>query len=131
MRYAVLFLLGAAGGLIGDQGHVASGTTRYLDHGVPFVWESALWFPLLVGAATLALGEIRLRLARPRPGGGVRAGVAAVACIIGLYAVTALVRDQPLGPATALVFALAPWLPALYFAFGVVAARLGELLHHR
>src|SRR5207244_13405635 len=27
---AGLFLLGAAGGLIGDQGHVASGTTAYL-----------------------------------------------------------------------------------------------------
>ena len=177
-RAAILFAIGAGGGLIGDQGHVASGTTRYLDRGVPFIWESAFWFVLLVGGATVALGELRLRLAPPRPGGGWRAGVAAVAAVVGLYALTALLRDQPLGPTTALVASLAavmacvladgrpaltcgalaavngtvfeavlvrlevfeyaadidafagvpPWLPALYFAFGVAAARLAELL---
>ena len=178
MTYVVLFLLGAAGGLVGDQGHVVSGTTTYLDRGVPFVWESALWFPLLVGGATAALGWIRLRLGPAREEGGLRMGAAAVASVIGLYAVTAVVRDVPLGPATALVTCLAvviacvfadgrpaltcgvlaavngtvfeivlvevgvaeyaedidalagvaPWLPALYLAFGVVAARLAELL---
>ena len=35
-----LFALGAAGGLIGDAGHVASGTTRYLSHALPFIWKS-------------------------------------------------------------------------------------------
>jgi hypothetical protein len=176
-----LFLIGASGGLIGDEGHVASGTTRYLSHALPFVWKSQLWFPLLVGAATCALAEIRLALAPPRLEGGVAEGVASIASVVGLYSLTALVRHDPLGPATALCYALAaliawhfvdgraalacgalaavvgpateialvaagvceytkgvdglfgvaPWLPALYFAFGVVAARLAELLATR
>jgi hypothetical protein len=176
-----LFALGAGGGLIGDEGHVASGTTRYLSHALPFVWKSQLWFPLLVGGATCALAEVRLALAPARAQGGVAEGVAAVAAIVGLYALTALLRHDPIGPSTALVCALAvltarrfadgraalacgalaaivgpateivivaaglseygagvdgligvaPWLPALYFAFGVVAARLGELFAAR
>jgi hypothetical protein len=176
-----LFAIGAAGGLIGDEGHVASGTTRYISHALPFVWKSQLWFPLLVGGATCALAELRLALAPARAEGGLRDGVAAVASVVGLYALTALLRHDPLGPSTALCYALAaltawhfadgraalacgviaaligpateivivaaglseygdgvdglagvaPWLPALYFAFGVVAARLGELLAAR
>jgi hypothetical protein len=176
-----LFLLGAAGGLIGDEGHVASGTTRYISHALPFIWKSQLWFPLLVGGATCATAELRLALAPPRPEGGFGEGAAAVAAIVGLYALTALLRHDPLAPATSLCYALAaltawqfadgraaltcgivaaiigpateivlvaagvseyaegidglfgvpPWLPALYFAFGVVAARLGELFATR
>jgi hypothetical protein len=176
VSYLILFALGVAGGLIGDQGHVVSGTTRYLDHGVPFIWESAIWFAAMVGSGTVALAVIRVRLGPARPG-GLRDGALGVAAVIGLYAVTALVRDAPLGPATAVVYALAaigialmadrpalvcaalaavagtvteivlakldvfeyaddidvlfgvaPWLPGLYLLFGVVAARLGELL---
>jgi hypothetical protein len=176
-----LFALGAAGGLIGDEGHVESGTTRYLSHALPFIWKSQLWFPLLVGGATCAVAELRLALAPPRVEGGFRDGAAAIAAIVGLYALTALVRHDALGPATSLCYALAaltawqfadgraalicgaaaaiigpaaeivlaaagvseyaegidsllgvpPWLPALYFAFGVVAARLGELFGAR
>ena len=172
-----LFIVGAAGGLVGDQGHVASETTRYLDHGVPFIWESAIWFPLIVGAMTAATGELRLHLGPARKCDALEA-LGAIGAVVGIYAVTALVRDQPLGPATALIWALAfltiarysdglpgiacgvatavagtvgeivliaagvfeygdgigplagvpPWLPALYLAFGVVAARLGEIL---
>jgi hypothetical protein len=174
--YVILFALGAAGGLIGDAGHVQSGTTTYLDHGVPFVWESAIWFVAAVGVGTVALGTIRARLGPARPGGP-RDGVLGVAAVIGIYAVTAVLRDAALLPATALVYALAavvvalmadrhalvcaglavvagvggeivlaaldvfryapdidvllgvaPWLPGLYAAYGVVAARLGELL---
>lgn len=171
-----LFAIGAIGGLIGDQGHVVSGTTRYIDHGVPFIWKSAIWFPLLVGGATAGTAELRLWLAKPRPG-DIWEGIGAAASVIAIYAVTALVRDTALGPATALVWSLAalvlwrfggdrsalicaiaaavvgtvvevamvgagvfeyadaidslggvpPWLPGLYFAFGAVAARLGEL----
>ena len=176
---AGLFALGAAGGLLGDQGHVASGTTAYLPSSkdVPFVWESPLCFPALVGLLTASLAEVRLRLAPTRRAGGAEDGVAAVAAVLGLYALTALIRHQPLGVATVLIYALAaltwralgdgapaaacgalaaiagvageialvaggvfeyapgidplggvpPWLPALYFAFGVVVARLGEL----
>lgn len=174
----ILFAIGAAGGLVGDAGHVQAGTTTYLDDSLPFVWESALWFPILVGLATASLGELRLRLGPARPGFDPRVGVAAIAAVLALYALTALVYDQPEGPATTLVvmlavlvvcwladgwpaivcgvaaailgplaeiliveldlaeyadsadtlFGVALWLPALYLAFGVVAARLAELL---
>ena len=173
-----MFLVGAAGGLIGDHAHVVTETTRYEPTDVPFIWDSALWFPLMVGAGTVALAEIRLHLTPPpRPGGGIADAVAGIAAVLGIYALTALVSAEPLGPATTLIAALAaitwaaigdgrpaaicgllaatggaateivmsaagifeyaagiddvlgvpPWLFALYFAFGVVAARLGEL----
>jgi hypothetical protein len=174
----VLFLVGAAGGLIGDAGHVQAGTTTYLDDSSPFIWESALWFPILVGLATASLGELRLRLGPPRPGFDPRVAIGAIASVLALYALTALVYDEPEGPATTLIlmlavlvacwlaggrpaivcglaaavagpvaeiliveldlaeyspsadslFGVALWLPALYFAFGFVAARLAELL---
>ena len=174
----ILFAVGAAGGLVGDAGHVQAGTTTYLDDATPFVWESALWFPILVGLATASIGELRLRLGAPRPGFDPRLGLAAIAAVLAIYAVTALVYDEPEGPATTLVVMLAVlvacwlggggpalvcgiaaaligplaeivivelelaeyapaadslagvalWLPALYFAFGYVAARLAELL---
>ena len=175
---AILFAIGAAGGLIGDAGHVQSGTTTYLDDSVPFIWESALWFPVLVGLATATTGELRLRLGPPRPGFDARVGVAAIAAVIGIYALTAIVHTDPEQPATVLIAMLAVlvvcwladgwpavvcgisaavigpvaeiviveldlaeyaptadslggvalWLPFLYLAFGVVAARLAELL---
>lgn len=177
LELAALFAIGAAGGLIGDAAHVQTGTTEYLDRSVPFIWESALWFPVAVGLATACAAELRLRLAPPRPGFDARTGVAAIAAVLAIYAVTALVAGRPEGPATTLVVALAVltavwlgggraaltcaaaaavlgpaaeitvvelewsryaetadclfgvplWLPALYFAFGYVAARLAEL----
>jgi hypothetical protein len=173
-----LFLVGAAGGLVGDAGHVQAGTTTYLDDATPFIWESALWFPILVGLATASIGELRLRLGPPRPGFDPATAVAAIAAVLAIYAVTALVYDEPEGPATTLIVMLAVlvaswlgggtpalicalaaavvgpvaeivivevdlaeyapaadslggvalWLPALYFAFGYVAARLAEFL---
>jgi hypothetical protein len=174
---ALLFAIGAAGGLVGDAGHVQAGTTTYLDDS-PRIWESALWFPILVGLATASLGELRLRLGPPRLGFDPRVGAAAIASVLAIYAITALVYDEPEGPATTLVlmlavlvgcwladgwptlvcglaaavvgplaeivivkldlaeyaesadslFGVALWLPALYLAFGVVVARLAELL---
>jgi hypothetical protein len=176
-EFVALFVIGAAGGLVGDAGHVQAGTTEYLDDSLPFIWESALWFPLLVGLSTASLAEIRLWLGPPRPGLDLRAGAAGIAAVIGIYALTALVYTEPELPATALISTLAvlvavcladgrpalicgalaallgpvveivvveaewaryhetadsllgvaPWLVPLYFAFGVVAARLGEL----
>jgi hypothetical protein len=173
-----LFSIGAAGGLVGDAGHVQAGTTTYLDDSLPFVWESQLWFPVLVGLATASIGELRLRLAPPRPGFDARVAIGAIASVLAVYALTALVYDEPEGPATTLVLMLAVivacalgggwpaiacgiaaavagplaeiviveaelaeyssaadsllgvalWLPALYLAFGVVAARLAELI---
>lgn len=171
-----LFAVGAAGALIGDAGAVQSGTTRYLDDAVPFVWESPLWFPALVGGATVAAGALRLKLGPPRPGFDARIGIAVWASVVAIYSVTSLAGDDGTA-AVALVVtlavivaclvadrpglicglaaaALAPiveiaivefdlseytdpndslfgvglWLPGLYLAFGVAAARIAELL---
>lgn len=173
-----LFVIGAAGGLVGDACHVASGTTAYLDNTLPYIWKSQLWFPVAVGAATVMTGELRLRLGTVREGSDPFEAAAAIASVIALYALTAMVTDEdPLG-ATVLIgmlailiaarfgggmpalacaaaaailgplaeilvieaglamyassadglFGVAEWLPALYFAFGIVAARLAEIL---
>jgi hypothetical protein len=102
----VLFAIGAAGGLVGDAGHVDAGTTAYLDAS-PKIWNSAIWFPVLVGLATASLGEVRLRLGPPRSGFDLRVGVGAIAAVLAIYALTALVYDEPEGPAPVLVVALA------------------------
>jgi hypothetical protein len=174
-RLAALFFIGAAGGLVGDMCHVVSGTTRYIEDPLPYIWESQLWFPAMVGAGTAALGLIRIRLGDDGEGGGMREAAQMVAWIIALYALTALVRGEPQEVAVAIVYAVAAgicgafahsradvacgalaavvgvtievilaaagvfeyaddvgdflgvatWLPALYFAYGVVAGRLG------
>jgi hypothetical protein len=174
-RLAALFFIGAAGGLVGDMCHVVSGTTRYIEDPLPYIWESQLWFPVMVGAGTAALGLIRIRLGDDGEGGGMREAAQMVAWIIALYALTALVRGEPQEVAVAIVYAVAAgicgafahsradvacgalaavvgvtievilaaagvfeyaddvgdflgvatWLPALYFAYGVVAGRLG------
>ena len=177
----MLFGIGAAGGLVGDACHVAAGTTTYLDETLPFVWKSQLWFPVAVGLATVTTGEVRARLGPLRPGGDPVEAAAAIASVIGLYALTAIVTGEAPLTATVLIWALAvliaarfgggtpalacaalaailgplaevliveadlamyapsadgllgvaEWLPALYFAFGIVAARLTELLASR
>lgn len=177
-----LFVVGAVGGLIGDMCHVESGTTTYLEDPLPYVWRSQLWFPLMVGSGTAALGWIRVRfgpgdarVANAAVGDLAREALGMIAAVIALYALTALARGEPQpaavvacwsvaalivaswtrGPwelvcaalaalfgvtseivlAAADVFTyaddiariagVASWLPALYLAYGVVAARLG------
>jgi hypothetical protein len=171
-----LFVLGGIAALVGDHGHVVTGTTEYFTHHVPFLWSSPFWFPVMVGVATVSLAELRLHLPHPRVDVTPRQALAGVAAVVGSYVVTALVHAAPLVPAIALVCALAaltwcglgdgpavvcgvlaavigpvveivlvevgvfryadscdqlfgvgPWLVPLYFAFGVVAALLGEL----
>src|SRR5882757_3116571 len=173
---AFLFTLGAAASLIGDHSHVATGTTEYLTDAVPFIWSSPIWFPIAVGAATVLLAELRLRLRAPRESVTMRQGLAGVAAVIGIYVITALEHTAPAVPVTVLIcalavitwcvlgdgpgaicgalaaiggpivevalaaagvfryaddskalFGVAPWLPALYFAFGVVVAVLAEI----
>jgi hypothetical protein len=168
-KLAFLFTLGAAASLIGDHSHVATGTTQYLTDAVPFIWSSPIWFPIAVGAATVSLAELRLRLRAPRESVTARQGLAGVAAVIGIYVITALEHSAPAVPVTVLIYALAvitwcvlgdgpgavcgvlaaiggpiveaviaaaglaryaddsnglfgvaPWLPALYFAFAVV-----------
>lgn len=172
---AALFFVGAAGGLVGDMCHVVSGTTRYIEDPLPYVWESQLWFPILVGGGTAALGWIRVRIGDDGRGGGMREAAQMVAWVLALYALTAIVRGEPQDVAVVLVYAaaagisgafahsradiacgalaavvgvtieiilanagvfeyaedvadfldVATWLPALYFAYGVIAGRLG------
>jgi hypothetical protein len=176
---AALFAIGAAGGLVGDMCHVVSGTTRYLEDPLPYVWRSQLWFPLMVGSGTAALGWIRVRVAAARGEAAarpsVREAVLMIGSILALYALTAIVRGEPQDVAIVIVYAVAAvicasfargpvdlacgvlaalfgvttevvlaaadvfeyagdisrvagvasWLPALYLAYGVVAARLG------
>jgi hypothetical protein len=173
---AFLFLLGATAALIGDHSHIATGTTAYLSDAVPFVWSSPLWFPILVGAATVSIAELRLHLPAPRTSVTARHGLAGVAAVVGIYVITALTHTGPAVPVNVLIYSLAaitwcalgdrygalcgllaavvgpavealiaaaglaryaddsdalfgvaPWLPALYFAFGVVAALLAEV----
>ncbi len=98
-----LFVLGAGAALVGDHSHVVTGTTEYLSNAVPFVWSSPIWFPILVGVATVSLAELRLHLPAPRASVTVRQGLAGVAAVIGTYVVTALVHTAPAVPATVLI----------------------------
>jgi hypothetical protein len=180
---AALFAVGAIGGLIGDMCHVESGTTVYLEDPLPYVWRSQLWFPLMVGAGTAALGWIRVRFgpASEPVADGAREALAMIASVVALYALTAVMRGEPQPVAVVLVYGVAAlictrfardradlacgvlaalfgvtteiilaaagvfeyaydvaqfagvasWLPALYVAYGVVAARLGCLAASR
>jgi hypothetical protein len=171
----ILFTAGAAGGLIGDAGNVDSAATRYLDHSVPFIWRSPIWFPILVGTATVSVGLVRVRLGSLRSGSP-RIAVAAGASVMAIYAITSLVGNDgtaavalvtTLGVLCVCAFADRPglicgliavavgplieiaivkldlseytasndgllgvgfWLPGLYLAFGVAAARITEVL---
>jgi hypothetical protein len=171
-----LFVLGAAASLVGDHSHIVTGTTEYLSHAVPFVWSSPIWFPILVGLATVSIAELRLHLPAARLSVTVRQGLAGVAAVLGIYVTTALVHSGPAAPVNTLIYALAvitwcalgdrygavcgviaavvgpaveaviaaaglaryaadsdalfgvaPWLPALYFSFGVVVSLLAEI----
>jgi len=178
----LLFVIGALCGLIGDHAMVVAGTTRYLDvGGVPLVWGSPLFFPVVVGVATAAIAELRLHLGPARPGWSADEVLAGVSSVLATYLLTAILTDESTSTATAFVAALAglvlarfgggraaivcgilpavigptieiieshagvfeytsnvdgllgvgPWLVPLYFSFGVVAARLGELFAAR
>jgi hypothetical protein len=126
-------VLGGAAALIGDHSHVVTRTTVYYTDVVPFVWSSPFWFPLLVGAATVSLAELRLHLPGPRVDVTVRQGVAGVAVVVGMYVTTALVHPAPVVPATALtcVAAVVTWCvlgDAAGAICGAVAAVVGPLV---
>ena len=88
--------LGLAVGLAGDACHVVSGTTEYAPSWVPTVWQSKLWFPVLVGGAVLlaAWAGSRLRLPSARARGRTDV-VAGAAVVLALYALTAALRGEP------------------------------------
>lgn len=99
----VLFVVGGVAALIGDHSHVVTGTTVYYTDAVPFVWGSPFWFPLLVGAATVSLAELRLHLPAIRDSVTARQALAGVATVVGMYVTTALLHGAPVVPATALL----------------------------
>ncbi len=99
----MLFVVGGVAALIGDHSHVATGTTVYYTDAVPFVWSSPFWFPLLVGAATVSLAELRLHLPAIRADVTARQALAGVATVVGMYVTTALLHGAPVVPATALL----------------------------
>lgn len=129
----VLFLVGAAASLVGDHSHVVTGTTEYFADSVPFVWSSPIWFPAMVGGATVALAELRLHLPDPRTTVTVRQGIAGIAAVLGAYVTTALVHSAPIVPSTTLIVAMATviWCalgdkPSL--VCGVLAAVIGPIV---
>ena len=106
-----VFFLGVAIGLIGDAGHVASGTTRYTWPGVPRIGLSAAWFPFLVGGAVLAAALLGRRLGLPQRTRSRRDVCIGAGAVLALYALTALLRALPvwLGVVLTGTAALALW----------------------
>src|SRR3954470_5557633 len=100
--------LGFGVGLAGDACHVASGTTHYEWDGVPTIWKSAIWFPLLVAGAVLAAAWLSERARTPAVKRRGRADVVAGAgAVLALYATTAALRHQPDTVSVVLTAALA------------------------
>jgi hypothetical protein len=135
----VLFLIGAFCGLVGDHAAVDSGSTRYLDAGgVPFVWDSPIFFPAMVGLATVSVAVLRLHVG-PARAGDLWEGLAAVASVLGIYLLTAILTDDSTSTATAFISCLAVLVlvgfgdgrPAIIC--GAVAALIGpavEIVEH-
>lgn len=105
----LLFAVGAAAGLIGDHSHVITATTEYLpaSRALPFLWSSPINFPIMVGAATVILAELRLHLPSVRTHVTARQGIAGIAAVLGSYVVTALLHTAPEVPVTTLICAFA------------------------
>ena len=130
----LIAVLGGAIGLAGDACHIASGTNHYDVDAVPTLWRSALWFPFAVGLAVLLGAWVADRLDLPPSRRRTRADVpAGAAAVLALYALTAVLRHQPMTVSVVLTASIAVlvwawWDPspgALLVA--VVAAVLGPL----
>jgi hypothetical protein len=126
--------LGFGVGLAGDACHVASGTTHYDWDGVPTLWRSAIWFPFLVSGAVLAAAWASERLKLPAARRRSRADVpAGAALVLALYALTAVVNDEPATVSVVLTASLAVaiwswWDPSLgSLLIAITAALLGPL----
>lgn len=133
---ATIVLLGAGVALAGDACHVASGTTRYEWDGVPVIWRSAIWFPVLVAGGVLALAVMGRDLGARLPASRTRTRadvLPAAAAVLALYALTAVVHDQPDTVSVVLTAAVAVviwgvWDPSPGAALGgAIAAVTGPL----
>ncbi|MGI9084285.1 MAG: hypothetical protein ACR2FE_03215 [Aeromicrobium sp.] len=133
MPRLVVFLIGFGVGLAGDACHVASGTTAYDWDGVPTLWNSAIWFPFLVGLAVLAAAEAGHRVGLPSRPRGRNDVVVGTAVVLALYAMTAALRGQPATVSVVLCGAIAVaiwawWDPtSRSLAVAVGAAVLGPV----
>ncbi len=137
MRVPLLILaLGVVVALAGDACHVVSGTTHYEWDGVPTIWKSAIWFPVLVAGGVLALARLGHDLATRLPAVKLRTRVdviPAAAAVLGLYALTAVLKGQPATVSMILVCSIALviwgwWDPSPGAALGgALAAVTGPL----
>jgi hypothetical protein len=138
-KIIAIIVLGALIGLAGDACHVASGTTHYEWDGVPTVWRSAIWFPVLLASGVLALALSGRALAGRFPPARhrTRADVLpAAAAVLALYALTAVLKGEPTTVSVVLTAAIAVviwgvWDPspgaALGGAIAAVAGPLAEI----
>src|SRR3954447_23915939 len=134
---ARIIVLGLVVSLAGDACHVASHTTRYLWDGVPTIWKSAIWFPVLVAGGLLALADSGRKLAGRFPPVRVRTRydvLPAAPAGLALYALTAALHGQPTTVSIVLTAAIAVviwgvWDPSPGAALaGAVAAVAGPLV---
>lgn len=129
--FFTLFLLGVLIALVGDAGHVDSGITEYLWDGLPTIWKSALWFPLLVGTAVATTAWIGSLVGSPAPGRDRRDALVGAALVLALYCLTSVVADDSGVVANGICWALAVaiWLwwdaSAKALAFAVAATFIG------
>ena len=123
--------------LAGDACHVASHTTVYKWEGVPTIWRSAIWFPVLVTGGVLGLADTGRRLSARFPPLRVRTRVdvvPAAAAVLGLYALTAALHGEPYTVSVVLTGAVAVliwgvWDPSPGAAIGgAIAAVVGPLV---
>lgn len=128
-----VFALGFVIALIGDAGHVASGTTRYTWPNVPTIGLSAAWFPLLVGAAIVLCARLGRGLGLPSRARTLAQLAVACGAVLALYAVSALFRSLPMAVSTPAsgAAALAIWAgwdrSGRSFMLAVLGALLGPL----
>jgi hypothetical protein len=129
----IVFVIGAVVGLVGDACHVVAGVTRYEWEGVPVVWKSAVWFPVVLGGAVVALSWAARHHSSNRGPIDVVGGAFAV---LGLYALTAALRGEPEVVQTVLIASLGALVwwwwdasarAALTGAFAAVLGPLGEI----
>ena len=124
---AAVAVLGFAVGLAGDACHVASGTTRYEWTGVPEIWRSRAWFPVLLTGAVLLAAWSGERAGLPATRTRTRAdAITGAALVLALYALTAVLKGQPATVSVVLTGALAvavwSWWDPSPGAFAIAAA---------
>lgn len=133
LTFISLFLIGASIALIGDAAHVQAGITEYLWDGVPVIWKSAIWFPLLVGSAIAVTAWIGSRFQLPVRRRDRSDALIGAGLILALYCLTTVVAGAPSIAANGLCWgiAVAIWLwwddspGALVFA--LIATLVGPL----